>query len=198
MPDFKTSIIDIKEVFMADELKLFTAGEKITANDTNDNNRYLENLASDTAGTLQAYIDSKLSTISNTLTNSITSLSNSVVKLSGTQTITGKKTFSVAAYGTASDATNSILTTVDKSKSGNGYLKLGNGIWLQWGSGKMQYNDTTITFPKPFPNAARVCITKCNDSTRRTEDWWVRKVTTTYFVVRSSETDGFQWIAIGY
>lgn len=119
---------------MTDELKLFTVGEKITANDTNDNNRYLENLASDTAGTLQAYIDSELSTISNTLTNSITSLSNSVVKLSGTQTITGKKTFSVAAYGTASSAINSILTTLDRAGLGtqNGFVKLGNGLIIQW------------------------------------------------------------------
>lgn len=183
---------------MTDELKLFTAGEKITANDTNDNNRYLENLASDTAGTLQAYIDSELSTISNTLTNSITSLSNSVVKLSGTQTITGKKTFSVAAYGTASAADNSLLTNVKISKAGNGYVKLGNGLIIQWGTGTMQYNDTTITFPTAFTTTARVCMTKCQDTTRRTEDWWIRKVTKTNFVVRSSETDGLQYVAIGY
>lgn len=48
-----------------------------------------------------------------------------------------------------SDKTNSAITTSGISKNTNGYVKLGNGIMIQWFSISA---NSTITFPTAFPN----------------------------------------------
>lgn len=59
------------------------------------------------------------------------------VTLNSTQTISGQKTFSAVTYGKASDAANSLLTTVASLFETSGtlkrYLKLGNGWIIQVG-----------------------------------------------------------------
>ena len=91
-------------------------------------------------------------TFSNTIAGSINGNAATVtngVYTTGNQTIGGTKTFSAAAYGKASDAVNSILTTVSINKSANGKLKLGNGFMIQWFT---QNLSSSVSFPVPFDN----------------------------------------------
>lgn len=54
----------------------------------------------------------------------------------------------------ASDVSNSVVTTVNKSKSANGYFSLGNGLIIQWGTYFINNNaGTTITFPRAFSSS---------------------------------------------
>lgn len=58
------------------------------------------------------------------------------------------------ATAPASDVNGSILTTVNKSKSANGYFQLGNGMIVQWGRVTAGASTTpSITFPKAFTSA---------------------------------------------
>ena len=55
------------------------------------------------------------------------------------------------AYAPASDAIGSIVTTTGINKSENGYVKLGNGIIIQWGkTPNIGNTNTTCTLPTPF------------------------------------------------
>ena len=77
-----------------------------------------------------------------------------VVRTSDNQTIGGTKTFSAAAYGIASDAINSILTTTGINKAQSGYVKLGNGLIIQWLHYQTITQNTAITLPTAFTSAA--------------------------------------------
>lgn len=52
-------------------LKTFIAGEKITASDTNSNNRYLQNLNTATAQELQAYLEQEIERLENRISGAI-------------------------------------------------------------------------------------------------------------------------------
>ena len=56
----------------------------------------------------------------------------------------------------ASSVENSIVTTTGIAKSPNGFVKLGNGVILQWGSATPSSGSGTITFPTPFAGMSRV------------------------------------------
>lgn len=165
---------------MADDIIQFSPGGKVTAEETNENNLLLKEWALDNSQS-EAYIDGKIATLTSNLNSQISSLNTQIGNINGQITNLNNNKLS---------ATQSI--------SGNGYIKLSNGVIVQWGTGTMKNANTTITFPTPFTFIARVCITKCTNSDARTEDWWVKSVTTTNFVVRSSETDGLHYIAVGY
>ncbi len=108
----------------------------------------------------------------------------------------------------SSDATNSILTTTGISKSSTGgYVKLGNGIIIQWGrtSEATASSSRTITYPTAFttaPQNVQVCFNV-------TSNGYIPRVTTvstTQFVVASdtfstsaNPTNArIRWIAIGF
>lgn len=182
---------------MSEDITLFNAGDKVTAEETNKNNQLLKGWALDDKAT-QSWVTSQLSSLSSTLTSQINSVSNGAVKTTGNQSIAGNKTFSGTVKIPNSAAAGTAVSTAAISKGGNGYVKFGNGIIIQWGTGTMKNANTTITFPIAFNSVARVSLTKVTNSDGRTEDWWIKSVTKTNFVVRSSETDGNHWIAIGY
>lgn len=58
-------------------------------------------------------------------------------------------------YVPATDKNNTAVNTVNKSKSQNGYFKLGNGLIVQWGRISISsYNQTgEVTFPTAFTSA---------------------------------------------
>lgn len=92
---------------------------------------------------------------SSDVTSAINSLDAEVVKLSGDQTIAGTKTFSSAVKCAGSATTGTAITTTAISKSGNGYVKLGNGIIICWGS-VAGGSSVTVTFPTSFTATPRV------------------------------------------
>ena len=126
-----------------------------------------------------------------------------VVHLAGAETITGTKTFSSAAYGTASDAVNSILTTVNKNKSGNGYFKLGNGLIIQWGSASVSSHIANVNLPTAFTStnyqisALRVAS---SSTTNESNPFYTRSKTTTTFQLYNpgNNATSVSWIAVGY
>lgn len=110
------------------------------------------------------------------------------------------------AFATASDAVDTVVTTTGISKSENGFVKLGNGIIIQWGR-KPSYvspDPQSVTFPTPFTstNYKVVCTYfRTGGSVDSGKDQInVDTQSTTGFTFRMSDTAtyGVNWIAIGY
>ena len=57
--------------------------------------------------------------------------------------------------GPSSDNINTFITTLGLSKNTNGYVKLGNGIMIQWFE---ILAGSSVTFPTPFDNACSVVV----------------------------------------
>lgn len=98
----------------------------------------------------------------------------------------------------ASDVEGSAVSTVAKSKSSNGYFKLGNGLIIQWG----WHNDSgsTLTFPTPFTSTnysvtANYRKQSSSGSGVGHVNFYPTSTTSCYF---NSQGGNFQWIAIGY
>lgn len=124
---------------------------------------------------------------------------------------TNNFTINANAFARASDTNGSIVTTVNKSKSANGYFKLGNGLIIQWGRTSMKTETTkTITFPTPFTSTNySVCLTGeryTSTSVSKTDD-----LCFTYNAISNTAVDIFpfdagensytayvRWMAIGY
>jgi hypothetical protein len=96
----------------------------------------------------------------------------------------------------ASDVSNSIVTTINKSKATNGYFQLGNGLIVQWG----RSNQRTFTYPIPFSNDSSFSIVVNNqagtDGYGRPDS--VDSLTRTSCTVGSLSGYPVRWIAVGY
>lgn len=105
------------------------------------------------------------------------------------------------ATAPASDINGSIITTVNKSKSSNGYLQLGNGIIIQWGF----YENTgsqankTLNLNKAFSNTNyKITMMQEYDSSSTYDaNAYIKSKTTTTVTFRCP-SGGVEWIAIGY
>jgi hypothetical protein len=145
-----------------------------------------------------------VTTVASSLQTQVNTKANAsdVVTLAGAQTISGQKTFSSVAYGTASDANGSIVTTVNKSKAANGYFQLGNGMIINWGTQKHSSAAITITFAKAFTSTNYAVTAILNTSSSSTTERYcpiVYSKTTTNCVIWIKGTDGnISWHAIGY
>jgi hypothetical protein len=94
-----------------------------------------------------------------------------------------------------STTAGSAIATKAISKGANGYLKLSNGVIIQWG--RFSTEDPTITFPTAFSNTNySVCCTENRDTTNADACCWDSKTTTTVKLY-TQRTSG-NWIAIGY
>ena len=134
----------------------------------------------------------------------VDNIASTLVHLAGDETITGTKSFSSVAYGTPSDANNSIVTTSNKSKGQNGYFKFGNGLIIQWGTLTTTGADSRwVTFPTAFSsdNSYSVTINPKGASTAAIYTIAINNYTATGFNAYSGgNVRNFQafWIAIGY
>lgn len=99
------------------------------------------------------------------------------------------------AIAPASAVAGSILTTVAISKSANGYVKLGNGLILQWGYTSAKSN----TFPIKFPSAV---VSFVEARTRGGADggtcFQVDSVTTSGFTTGFDSSQKLWYMALGY
>ena len=106
-------------------------------------------------------------------------------------------TINANGYARASDVDGSIVTTVNKSKSANGYFKLGNGLIVQWGSwNKTDSSPVTINFSTPFTGTPRV-VTQIYYNARANQSGVTAITTTSFALYHASDISG-DWIAIGY
>lgn len=144
----------------------------------------------------------ELTTLQNSVANNTAVMHNS-----GNETIDGTKTFKSAVYSAASSNNGTVVTTVGKSKSSNGYFKLGNGLILQWGeTGASDGGTNTITYPTAFTNTNYKIVAGMNRSSAGHTDYYAPNIhsrTTTNCSVSNRCHDGWgagvtSWIAIGY
>lgn len=103
----------------------------------------------------------------------------------------------VITYASPCDAIDSIVTTTGINKAQNGYVKLGNGIIIQWGtlsSGK------TITYSTAFTNADSYALVFNNNST--TDGYGrgdkIESKSSTSATVNGLCENPIRWLAIGY
>ena len=110
-------------------------------------------------------------------------------------------------YCIPSDVANSIVTTTGISKASNGYVKLGNGMIIQWGSASAApySGSSTITLPLAMNNTNYSVVVSPVDSTDNyLRSVFVRSKTTTNFVARGAfngtgaATVTFNFVVIGY
>lgn len=102
----------------------------------------------------------------------------------------------------ASDVNGSIVTTVNKYKSSNGYLQLGNGIIIQWGRFQNTNNNFSVTFPKSFSNTNySVSVGQVDSQRSQDHNISINARNTTGFTgwisCHSTSLYSF-WIAVGY
>ena len=100
-------------------------------------------------------------------------------------------------YAGASATINTVITTTGISKAGNGYVKMGNGIVIQWGHANNISGNTTITLPTAFSSNNYSVTLGLNESVDSYASSIVSK-TNTNFVYRANSNRKSYWIAIGY
>lgn len=103
---------------------------------------------------------------------------------------------SIWATAPASDAIDSIVTTVNKSKSTNGYFKLGNGLIINWGTYGTGSGSATITYSMPYTSAPKIFAGNNYNSTGAFPGFTNVK-TTSCTIYKNSGISGW-WFAIGY
>lgn len=186
---------------MADDIIQFSPGGKVTAEETNENNLLLKEWALDNSQS-EAYIDGKIATLTTNLNSQISSINTQIgncVKTSGNQTVAGKK------YFTAYADDNTPITTVKISKGKNGYLKMGNGLIIQWMNvDKAASNGiVTKTWPTAFSNTNYVISRNINYNTTSTSsvpdrEFAVYKKSASQFSYYAYDTFAEMFIAVGY
>jgi len=142
------------------------------------------------------------------------------VTLGTTQTITGNKTFSgsvslgssaTATTPSATDSSTKVATTAwvnnwvsanggfsTFSKSQNGYVKLGNGIIIQWGRNTVTSSGgQTITLPTAF-TSSNYKVISADESSDGYGQLGITARATTNFTFNPNWPRTYAWIAIGY
>lgn len=107
----------------------------------------------------------------------------------------------VYTYAPASDANDSIVTTVAKSKSANGYYKLGNGLIIQWGRFQNSANSVAVTFPTAFSSTNYYARATQEQSSSTSGEYGQGSSFTTTgcnFTAYKGANYYSRWIAIGY
>lgn len=111
-------------------------------------------------------------------------------------------TINANGYARASDTNGSIVTTVNKSKSANGYFKLGNGLIIQWGVTSTGGGDKTVTLPTAFTSTNYSVSTAWSyDGSLSSSHghFTIKSHSTTNFVYHNESSNAASfWIAIGY
>ena len=138
--------------------------------------------------------DNAINTINNTIGDLEDSIDDIEDSLDDLETAVGN-------IGNISD----IISTQSSNIAQNGYLKLSNGLIIQWGSETVSSSGPfNLTFPIAFSSATSYSIVKTYNSSG-SDDIMCKEVSfynftatgaTTYNIIANSNS--FQWIAIGY
>ena len=121
-----------------ENLWVFNVGDKVTAEETNDNNETLQSWINDHSST-EAYIDAKMAELSTSLDASISSINTQISTLNS---------------GLASK-----LSAAYTNTSGLGCIKLSNKWCIQWGA--VEYTGTgtvSLNFKQNFANTSYVPV----------------------------------------
>jgi len=123
-----------------------------------------------------------------------------IVNTTGNQTIAGIKTFSSRVMAAAATNNGSAITTTALSKVQNGYVKLGNGIIIQWGYNSGFGTDAVVTLPTPFSNANYSVVPTMLSGTKYGFPTYIKAHTATNFTGERNDSNKppMLWVAIGY
>ena len=153
---------------------------------------------------LKSQVDATISTMS----DSVDSLTSSTVKLTGTQTISGAKTFSKVINAkhpgglTTPSGTGNVLTAVDAVKNANGGVKLGNGLIVNWGHAttSSQGQSKTFNFPIAFSNDGTYQLTVSHIRSNAGDVAYpiITSRTKNYFSIKGDSNADNTYLAIGY
>lgn len=111
-------------------------------------------------------------------------------------------------FSQVNGAAQQLLSVASSSLSQNGFIRLNNGLMIQWGFAAVaQFQGTfTVTFPTPFPVACYTVVSTAASSGSGTSDIWSQTVSVSpaSFVAQYNTTNpdtvystGMYWIAIG-
>lgn len=122
-------------------------------------------------------------------------------KLTFDTTPTANSTNPVTSGGVKS-ALNGKLANPTFKLSKNGYMKLSNGLTLQWGEVRSSNTrEHTVTFPLAYTTLYTVVATYFNESNDNTKEWNIRYENNTGFSIKKNSnegaTTGCNWMAIG-
>ena len=110
---------------------IFAEGQPVDADKVNaDFADVLTKIAEAVAGSSET-LDTKINGVKTTAESAL-SKANSSVQINGNQTINGTKTFSNPVYVAASTKNGTALQLADQDLGGQGYIKLGSGVMIQW------------------------------------------------------------------
>ena len=117
-----------------------------------------------------------------------------------TISVSMKNDGTINTYAPACDNNDCIITQQGLSTGSNGYVKLGNGIMIQWGRVASGSGNQTITFPQAWYNTdyALACTTTPGNSTTKAAisvDSSSRTKTTVSVNIESNASSN--WIGIG-
>jgi hypothetical protein len=105
-------------------------------------------------------------------------------------------------YAPHCNVANGIVTQVAFSKAGNGYVKFGNGLIIQWGKSSATTATKVTTFPTAFTSTnCRVVAQHEYIGGDSHHTITITAITKTSFTMWSNSTTAnaaFHWIAIGY
>ena len=192
MPDLKTFIIEIKkEVFMAEDIKQFNPGDKLTADDTNANNLLLKQWALDNSAS-EAYINTKMAQLASELGAQITSINTQISSLNSQ----------------ISSINNSKISATQSSKTASkGYVKFSNGMIIQWGREGGMGKDTSKSVYLPT-NVSTTNYTVSGSSNYaqsagdKRSSWFVTGLNKGSFTLNSrfeqSSNNTIYWTAVGF
>lgn len=122
-------------------------------------------------------------------------------KLTFDTTPTANSTNPVTSGGIKT-ALNNKLTNPNFSLNKNGYMKLSNGLTLQWGEVRSSNTrEHTVTFPLAYTTLYTVVATYYNNSNDNTKEWNIRYENNTGFSIKKNSgevaSSGCNWMAIG-
>ena len=124
-----------------EHLHVFNVGDKVTAEETNDNFETLESWINN-HDYVNTYIDGKITELSNTYSSQIEGINSQIS--------------SVNSQLTSLNSSALKVSQVDLSK---GYILLANGYKMQWGTTTISgYNDKKVTFKKSFATEDYVVV----------------------------------------
>ena len=113
-----------------------------------------------------------------------------------------------SSYAPPSDAVDSIVTTTGINKSENGYVKLGNGLIVQWGTATCNSGNNNVSFPTAFSNTNYRIVSNLISSSNNlgagaANSIYNKSTTGCIIQVRAFPGVGIgaassEWLAIGY
>ena len=185
---------------MADDIIQFSPGEKVTAEETNENNLLLKEWALDNSAS-EAYIDGKIATLTSNLNGQISSINTQISNKANIASPTFTGTVRVPNSATVGTAVSTAAISKTATTNTSGYVKFGNGIIIQWLKFTQSSTAVTHTWKIAFTSGTSYVTVLSQISNGQDENIAVTAQTASNFTCDAESAEranGLYAIAIGY